>query len=1106
MAEKVQYYLEQMVPELEDLERKEIFTKEEIKSIIKKRTAFEYALKRRPAQKKKKRAFKAVTKFKGDIKLWLQYIDFAKNEGNNLFNIGLSYSVLQLHPTKPIFWIMASKYEFEVNANIMSARVFLQRGLRLNCDSHQLWHQYFKLELVYVEKIKVRRRILGISNNKDEEFNDHEDSQNFIKIADDDLLKANKLETEGLDRVQEINLDDDNLLFRGELSKVVYFNAIKAIPNDLSFRKEFVNICREFSDIKMVQEEIYESIRRDFKSNPEALSYVIERHVDNISDVHSIEFINSIKHCIDEYQEFIEVGHDFIHSQKFPNYEMWYMYSKFLLKYLHMVSEPNLVSFLNKKLSKTYKNASRSNLASSSMYSDWINWILEKDGVKYEKIKGLLKNATDTWPNNSQLWEKRINVISYFDSNEESESIEELYKLSLKLNPASLILWVSYLSWIFKSINLKDIELENLLLNSISKISSLSQSTHNSKDDKDYQPNEIKDQITTKYLKWAVEKGGLEKARKVYMSLFNKTLPTLKFYQTCIEIEQEYLENSSTSASDPKAHLIWLFEQACGFEKAPIVFTVKLTFAENIQNDNFKESLTIKSLSDGKLLTHFQFNVRIGGIEEGKAFNHYKLFPRAIGQIIQSYNARELHLTFTQGRWNYEDWGYPIVPAAGIDENWKSLTNALAGLFCASLNFIDDTITVQPKLSFRPEGPYNATELSARAELRYGSLPHENVCTENLTPWIKLLPCKSNSGVASLLNGHKLYDSNFHSMSIHVRPVCENSECSRKQLEIVQTVSTVVDPVRNSGKRDWSLNQIFGRRLSQACPLAEESKLEINLPEDGDYKLSPDADDVIRNTEGDTSKAVYNLKNVQSKTDVSMTWKEDLFEYNLNFEQPRVYAHRFFTGYGQERGGIKINIFNRSSNISVPIIYFDVIPWFLKLYLHTLKVQINGVEAQYNPIKDLYYQPAVDRSRPNVIEAELSLPPNSITTLSINFDKVFLKYTEHPPDANRGFDIGSAVISTKVESLDDYKYFHDIETRNCSENMPKTACHHFPIRIYTETLLVSLPTPDFSMPYNVITLTCTVIALFFGSMFNLMTRGFVALRPNEVNEDKVKVK
>jgi phosphatidylinositol glycan class T len=43
-------------------------------------------------------------------------------------------------------------------------------------------------------------------------------------------------------------------------------------------------------------------------------------------------------------------------------------------------------------------------------------------------------------------------------------------------------------------------------------------------------------------------------------------------------------------------------------------------------------------------------------------------------------------------------------------------------------------------------------------------------------------------------------------------------------------------------------------------------------------------------------------------------------------------------------------------------------------------------------------------------------------------------------------------------------------------------------RVYTEGSLVSLPTPDFSMPYNVITLTGTILALFFGSMINLMLR------------------
>ena len=35
---------------------------------------------------------------------------------------------------------------------------------------------------------------------------------------------------------------------------------------------------------------------------------------------------------------------------------------------------------------------------------------------------------------------------------------------------------------------------------------------------------------------------------------------------------------------------------------------------------------------------------------------------------------------------------------------------------------------------------------------------------------------------------------------------------------------------------------------------------------------------------------------------------------------------------------------------------------------------------------------------------------------------------------------------------------------------------------------MSLPTPDFSMPYNVICFVCTVIAIGFGSLFNLTTR------------------
>lgn len=55
----------------------------------------------------------------------------------------------------------------------------------------------------------------------------------------------------------------------------------------------------------------------------------------------------------------------------------------------------------------------------------------------------------------------------------------------------------------------------------------------------------------------------------------------------------------------------------------------------------------------------------------------------------------------------------------------------------------------------------------------------------------------------------------------------------------------------------------------------------------------------------------------------------------------------------------------------------------------------------------------------------------------------------------------------------------------------------FFLRLHTETLLVSLPTPDFSMPYNVICLACTVVAIAFGSLHNLTTRDFTASDPSK---------
>ena len=63
----------------------------------------------------------------------------------------------------------------------------------------------------------------------------------------------------------------------------------------------------------------------------------------------------------------------------------------------------------------------------------------------------------------------------------------------------------------------------------------------------------------------------------------------------------------------------------------------------------------------------------------------------------------------------------------------------------------------------------------------------------------------------------------------------------------------------------------------------------------------------------------------------------------------------------------------------------------------------------------IHVTPAKDRLRPYTLEMLLTLPANSVTELSIQFHKGFLKWTEHPPDAHHGFYIRYPLLSPTLK-------------------------------------------------------------------------------------------
>lgn len=397
---------------------------------------------------------------------------------------------------------------------------------------------------------------------------------------------------------------------------------------------------------------------------------------------------------------------------------------------------------------------------------------------------------------------------------------------------------------------------------------------------------------------------------------------------------------------------------------------------------------------------------------------------------MSRYHVEELHLTLTEGQWKHNEWGYPVLDAApgaelyvwfspdvvDVDTQWKKLSSTLSGLFCASLNFIENFNTITPKMALWPTGAVTKSNTNITSQLRYASLPREIVCTENLTPWKKLLPCESSHGFSSLLNSRMIHNTNYHSIGVHVRKTCADSNCVETNLEIKQTVALVYD-FKIINTMDWSLRKLFGQGLPGACPLSSSSRIYVDITSNSSYpfKLLPEPNSIVSSHRGgsEIELAVYNINhsnmmNIGARYEVKET-------IHVNIPPPLTF-NRHVLGYGKEFGGIVTELTN---NYFAPIdvVLLENAPWWLPIQLSTLR--ING-EAESKLIMSQYYSPGRSRQKPYHLELLLKLPPKSTTTITIDFEFVFLKWQEYPPDANHGFYIGSALISANLPTAKNY--------------------------------------------------------------------------------------
>lgn len=618
-----------------------------------------------------------------------------------------------------------------------------------------------------------------------------------------------------------------------------------------------------------------------------------------------------------------------------------------------------------------------------------------------------------------------------------------------------------------------------------------------------------------------------------------------------------------------------------------------------VGNDEFHEDLYIKPLTDGKLLAHFQFVTTYRrDLKNLRWENKIQILPLSIVDLITSTGASELHFSLTKGNWNYKNWGYAprsSPPGAQIrasfnkhsknlDDTWRRLTNSLAGEFCASLISANEQTLVMPKLSFSAENqlrfgsnPSEYTDFhqhitndtQATEHVMYTNLPEETLCTGNLSPWKKLLPCNSNSGLASLLNAINLFKSSYSSLAIDLQPkrVVEpktggsdhvqaahgpNSE----KVQLRQSITVVFNPLQQfEGKQTWSLAKIFGTSIKSNCPLADHSLIHVDITDLNDKsKLYPQ--DRYREwslnmgiANGPTIKrnyATFDLlalieSNIRTdkNTKTTTTQATNTQHFNMGIKQNQLFKKAPFSsrrtspvefrthlaGLGSFDGTIVATITN-SLPEPIRITYMDMVPHFMRLYLHTLNIRLTKTNQELKP-DNLNFALSRDDITPSLLEFSLLLPANSETQISYDFERAFLKLTAYKPDANKGVLLSSAMItipgskySQVMENLALPLCFSEFElklsslhaaaatneTRTTSSTVKVSVDHDTIdvegdlVRIYARPLLVILPTPDFSMPYNVLCLVCTVLVFAFGPIYNITIRRPIVGRKKKKND------
>lgn len=519
MAEVVQRRIEERIPELEQLERVGLFTKKEVKAIIKRATALEYKLHRLIVNKedfiayiqyeinvleliKKRRThirynfkreeiefpiinrinsiFKRATKkWKNDVHLWLSHVAFCKKWATKGQTSKVFSALLAIHPDKPALWIMAAKNELEDRDSSESARHLFLRALRFHSDNKKVYREYFRMELLHCEKLRKQQKEL---EKAEMDLGEYEFSPEILS---------------------------------GKLAEVVYNDATGKIK-EAEFVISLLKIAAIFDFTKDLQDSILQDLQTNYTEDSVTWDYMAKRELEapgageelqsakgRASDMNRRE-----ERCCQVYEEGI----------KSLNTEpLWTCYVAFCLeRQKRKTNVQELQQKRQERLLDVLQRAHSCQLLKENYYKNWLH-ILLSSGHK-EGAANVAMATTQQFSQSVPMWNLSLHTLMQLGN----ENVCKLFQEALtKVNPKdSLPLWQLQVKWSVENQSTEETEalFKSGLLSTVPAVAM---------------------EMKVCFLNWSYSTGGYKKARKTFTSLQEIRPLSKTFFIRMIEIEKE---------------------------------------------------------------------------------------------------------------------------------------------------------------------------------------------------------------------------------------------------------------------------------------------------------------------------------------------------------------------------------------------------------------------------------------------------------------------------------------------------------------------------------------------------------------------------------------